>query len=148
LAVSYRQGAKIWDLQQRAVVHTFRGHADNVRFANFSPEGDRLGTTGHKQDRTVRIWDISQEKELFCFKDHTAEVPYAEFSPDGKRVVTAGCDGTARVWEPETGKVIAVLERRFAAPYVSRSRFSKDGRQVVSSAHEDGRAFVWNAETG
>jgi WD40 repeat protein len=44
--------------------------------------------------------------------------------------------------------VVAVFKDRFSRPYVMRSRFSKDGRHVVSCAHYDGRALVWNAETG
>ena len=34
----------------------------------------------------------------------------AAFSGDGKRVVTASDDNTARIWDAESGKEIAVLK--------------------------------------
>src|SRR5262249_8213129 len=136
---------------KRQVVHTFKGHTDYLRCVNFSPKGDRLLTTGHKEDRTVRVWDIAEEKELCCFKEHTAEVPYAEFSPDGTRIVSAACDGSARVWQADTGKELVVFRGGpdgFSTPHVNHARFSKDGRRVVSIAYGDGRAYVWDVENG
>ncbi len=41
---------------------------------------------------------------------HTGEVYAASFSPDGSQVVTGGGDGTARLWEVETGHELEVLE--------------------------------------
>jgi WD40 repeat protein len=96
----------------------------------------------------IRIWEFATGQQLFAFKEHTSHVAYAEFSPDGKRVASASDDGTARVWEAATGKEIVVFRDHFGSNHVSRSRFSKDGNRVVSSAHEDGRAIIWNAQTG
>ena len=39
-----------------------------------------------------------------------AEVTGAAFSQDGKRVITGSKDGTARLWNAETGAPLAVLE--------------------------------------
>jgi WD40 repeat protein len=151
LAATNDRGAIIWNLETRQVVHTFKGHTDSLRCVNFSPKGDRLVTSGHKQDRTVRVWDIAEGKELSCFREHTAEVPCAEFSPDGTKVVSAGCDGTARVWEADTGKQLVVFRGgpvKFSTQFVNCARFSKDGRRVVSIAYNDSRAFVWDAVNG
>jgi WD40 repeat protein len=126
LAATHDRDAIIWDLEKGQVVHTFKGHTDYLRCVNFSPKGDRLLTSGHKEDRTVRIWDIAKEKELCCFKEHTPEVPYAEFSPDGIRIVSAGCDGSARVWEADTGKQLVVFPGGegvgFSTRFVNRAR--------------------------
>ena len=40
----------------------------------------------------------------------TDSVSSAAFSGDGKRVVTASSDNTARIWDAESGKEIAVLK--------------------------------------
>src|SRR5262249_61513451 len=41
---------------------------------------------------------------------HSKPVVHAAFSGDGKRVVTASEDNTARIWDAESGKEIAVLK--------------------------------------
>jgi WD40 repeat protein len=65
----------------------------------------------------------------------------ATFSPDGGRIVTASKDGTARLWDAETGKPIGEpLEGHAVA--VTSVAFSPDGKRIVT-ASEDGTARVW-----
>ena len=82
---------------------------------------------------------ISQDR-LFA---HESSVTSAAFSPDGQRVVTASDDGTARVWQAESGEAIAVL----AGPesFVTSAAFSPDGQRVVT-ASDDGTARVWDLQ--
>jgi WD40 repeat protein len=54
----------------------------------------------------------------------------AGFSPDGKRVVTASDDNTARVWDADSGKEIALLKGHYIG--VSSAGFSPDGKRVVT----------------
>src|SRR5262249_47805061 len=44
---------------------------------------------------------------LLSLKTHTDAVMTAEFSPDSTRVATASDDKTAKVWDAETGKLLA-----------------------------------------
>jgi len=68
----------------------------------------------------------------------------AKFSPDGKSVVTASGDGSARVWNAETGELVAWLGHQAA---VYSASFSPDNRWVVT-ASADHTARVWDARTG
>ena len=70
---------------------------------------------------------------------------HAAFSPDGSRFVTAGADGTARVWDTESGRSLLPPLRHAAA--VSRAVFSPDGRRVATVGG-DGTARVWDAASG
>jgi WD40 repeat protein len=60
-------------------------------------------------------------------------------------VVTASTDTTARVWDAESGKELALLAGHTKA--VNRASFSPDGKRVVT-ASDDGTARVWDAESG
>ena len=41
-------------------------------------------------------------------RGHADEITAAAVSPDGRRVVTASKDGTALLWQLETGKSVAL----------------------------------------
>lgn len=61
---------------------------------------------------------------------HTAAVLDAEFDPAGKRVVTASADGTARLYDVTSGKLLAVL-----GPHpdsVVSAAFGADGKSIVT----------------
>src|SRR5262249_27456 len=60
-------------------------------------------------------------------------------------IVTASEDSTARVWNAETGKVIAVLKGHHKT--VWSAAFSRDGVRVITGS-DDMTAGIWNAETG
>ncbi|KAF7968877.1 hypothetical protein HWV62_29152 [Athelia sp. TMB] len=80
------------------------------------------------------------------FEGHTREVYAVAFSPDGGRIASASEDQSVRVWDAETGALIA-------APFeghtnsVKSVAFSPDG-QWIASASYDKSVCVWNAETG
>ena len=59
--------------------------------------------------------------------------------------MTASEDKTARIWDGESGKEIAVLNGH-AGP-VTSAAFSGDGKRVVT-ASSDNTARIWDAESG
>jgi len=84
--------------------------------------------------------------QLHCLlKGHAGWVRTAVFSPDGKRVVTASDDSTARIWDADSGKQIALLKGH-TNPVLSAS-FSADGKHVVT-ASGDRTARIWDADSG
>ena len=66
------------------------------------------------------------------------------FSPDGRWIATASDDGTARVFDPETGDERSPLDHDGWVNWVA---FSPDGRWMAT-ASDDGTARVFDPETG
>ena len=77
---------------------------------------------------------------------HTASVKSVTFSPDGHRIVSGSDDGTIRVWDAETGEVVAGPFNGHS-DLVSSVAFSPDGHRIVSGSY-DKTVRVWDAETG
>jgi len=75
---------------------------------------------------------------------HEDQVVAVAFSPDGKYVASGSRDGTARVWEAQTGREIARMTHEAD---VTDLAFSPDGKYVASGSRDD-TARVWEAQTG
>ncbi len=79
------------------------------------------------------------------FIHHSNLVVSAQFSPNGKHVVTASADGTARVWDAQSGQPLGAPMAHHGS--VSSAKFSPDGKWVLTIS-EDRTVRVWNAQSG
>ncbi len=72
---------------------------------------------------------------------HTNGVASATFSPDGVRIVTAGWDGTAKIWDAQSGRELFTLTGYTDALW--DAELSLDGRRIVTCSR-DGTARIWD----
>ena len=77
-------------------------------------------------------------------RDHSNYVTRVEFSPDSRYVLTGSWDQTARLWEAETGKPVALMRGHTAL--IHDARFSPDGRLIATAG--DTTVRIWNGMTG
>src|SRR5438309_653185 len=77
---------------------------------------------------------------------HALWVFLATYSPDGKWSLTASHDGTARVWDAQTGRSLSANPMRHDVA-VRHAAFSPDGARVATAGW-DGAARVWDSATG
>ena len=75
-------------------------------------------------------------------RGHRSCVNIARFSPDGRRIASAGDDGSAKVWDAETGEELFALRGHRGA--FSTVAFSLDSRRIIT-AGADGAVKVWDA---
>ena len=66
---------------------------------------------------------------------------WAAFSHDGAHIITASADETARVWDDDAGRELAIL--RGHAMGIGSVALSPDGTRLVT-ASSDHTARVWN----
>lgn len=133
---------------------TLRGHKDEVTNAMIGPHGESILTSS--KDGTARLWNVNagvDQKPISLDSDGDEEDPDADhpqinnatLSADGKLAATARNDGTARISEAATGKLVTQLSGH-SGP-VMTATFSSDGKSLVT-ASKDGAARVWNTATG
>ena len=64
----------------------------------------------------------------------------AKYSPDGRSIASAGVDGRIRLWNAETGQLLATITGH--ADMVMDLAFSPDGQTIASSSErQDGDAL-------
>ncbi|KAF7970337.1 hypothetical protein HWV62_24368 [Athelia sp. TMB] len=78
--------------------------------------------------------------------EHPRGVYAVAFSPDGLRIASGSKDGFVRVWDAETGALIAAPFEGHTDGVISVA-FSPDGRWIASGS-DDKSICVWNTETG
>lgn len=68
-------------------------------------------------------------------------------SPDGMMFATGGWDGSAKVWDRITGKLLHTLKHR--GVYVHSVTFSPDGRQLATASDDpSGPVQIWSIAEG
>jgi WD40 repeat protein/serine/threonine protein kinase len=156
--------ARLWNIRTNPVSErmSFSPHRA-VASARFSPDGNLIVTGSW--DNSAKIWDartgkdirklegvhapIGQDDAQIIARDpsggHTSLVNSAEFSHDGRLVLTASDDGTAKIWDVATGRVVQTLAGH--SDRVRSATFSPDGKLIVTTS-SDKTARLWNGETG
>jgi len=105
----------------------------------FSPD-DRFGAIP-KDNFDVKIVDLATGEERARLNGHMGRVVAVAFSADGTAVLTGSMDGTARLWNPATGKEL--LRVVGGGPVA----FHPD-RSIFATSAPDGLVRLWEFSSG
>jgi WD40 repeat protein len=124
LTTSKDKTARLWETATGKELIRLNGHELDVLAADFSPDGRRVATGS--SDGTARFWNVTPRNEYGRLLDETAQTwwiaatpstAYAQLgqravwsaamSPDGRRVAAGYFDGTLRLFDVGSGKVLA-----------------------------------------
>jgi WD40 repeat protein len=139
--------ARLWDLQGTELAN-FGPHRP-VIYADFSPDDAFVISSGW--DQTARIWNAEDGRPVMTLSaqtagelgGHTGAINSAVYAPDGKQVLTASEDGTVRLWDVVTMKVLRVYRGHTGG--VTRALYLADGQRFVT-ASRDGTAALWSID--
>jgi tetratricopeptide (TPR) repeat protein len=121
-AAGIGQTVEVWDIEQRRLVHTLRGHNADVYCLTYSPDGSRI-VSGDKNG-VVKVWNADTGEHLLSFQAHQGHALLSTFegyiqslavSPDGKTIVSAGGDTLVKLWETDPPSPHLVRKRRVVA---------------------------------
>ena len=74
----------------------------------WSPTGVFV-TEGPEDSGMIDIRDGETGESVLSFQGHDGDVNDVAFSSDGSRLASTGDDGTLKVWDPSTGRLVSSL---------------------------------------
>jgi WD40 repeat protein len=99
--------AILWDRVSGTALMKFGPHEDVVNRVAFSPDGQHLATASGFE---VRIWDTQSGRMVQRLEGQLGTITAALFvPPDGSTLVTGSLDGSARVWDAATGRLLLAI---------------------------------------
>jgi WD40 repeat protein len=136
---------RVWEAASgREITHI--GNGESVGAIAISPDGMWVasGTMMGYDEGIVQVWEAYSGKVKISSVVHASFVRTIDFSPNGEWVVSGGDDGTARVWDLDSGNEVAHISHDGA---VWAANFSPNGEWVASGSWDD-TARVWEAKSG
>src|SRR5262249_22081963 len=118
-----------------------KAHDKVVTGVAFSADEKLFATCG--LDGPIKIWDAERTAKYCTSPERPDSFPPRQtlsghangtygiaFSPDGKQIASCGADGTAKVWDVESGKLLAILSGHRGVVYAVA--FHPDGKQIAT----------------
>jgi WD40 repeat protein/serine/threonine protein kinase len=121
-----------------------------VKALALSPSGGQLAVCCFDHYEAY-LYDVATGRLDDVLRGHGAPVTFLAYRPDGKQVATIGNDQTLRLWDPATGREVALCRAEAAPPHRDRNHhvaYSPDGSRIASSAGWDVNQVASGAKEG
>ena len=158
LTCSYDGIGRLWILKSAENLRAYTGAKDRLWSIDVTSSGEYVAAACN--DGRVYFWEaVGTAKRLGNLPnraDSQAETPDStvghngpifdvSFNPTGTLLATAGADSTVRIWNPFSGRQIAVLTGHKDKVY--SVKYSDNGFYILT-ASRDKTARLWDAHTG
>ena len=115
----------------------------------FSPDGRMIAATitddSADYQNIVQLWDADTGKHLRGLLSISGPIYEIVFSPDGQRLVGNTPSDRIPLWNPHTGKIIALLSHglKDIGQGIFNIIFSPDGKIIAGTVGASGAPIVW-----
>lgn len=130
IAVGGHDTIRLWDLQTKTHIRSFKGHGGNISSIAFSPDGNTFATVGDRFDNTIMLWDLRTAKHRTTIKEHTSAVRCLTYSPDGKTIASGMMNGDGYLWDAQTGERKATLKGHYDE--MKFITYTSDGSTIIT----------------
>lgn len=134
--------AAVWDVASGQRELHLVGHRAALLSVAYDSEGRGLVTSG--SDHTAIVWSSRVQLAPRRFDLGPGVAQCVELFPDGTRVAAGGDEGTVRVWDLASGRVLFTVSQHGK---VAAIRVSPDGARLVSVG-DDQLVHIWDASSG
>jgi WD40 repeat protein len=128
----------LWDTATWQSVNNLE-HGAEVSRVVFAANGSRLASVG---GQSIRLWETGSGKQEVNLR-HDGGISAVAFGDTDDRLWSASQDGTARLWDLNSGEEVSRLKH--ASQWPGKMSFSPDARFLAVAL--DG-VTVWNLESG
>jgi WD40 repeat protein len=140
---------QLWDLESGAQIgNEWRAPVrdSGVWSMALSPDGKTIANGSGGGDDSVTLWDIETRKVISKWTGHTNVVYALCWRADGEQVASGSWDGTARVWDVNTGETILTIKT--GHQWARVVMYSPDSSKLATGGDRENAVKIWDAKTG
>lgn len=92
----------VYDIESRTVLHSIRGHQDDVNAVCFADKLSPHIIYSGSDDCTIKVWDrrsMGDQREVGAFVGHVEGLTYIDSKGDGRYVLSNGKDQSMKLWD-------------------------------------------------
>ncbi|MBL8851585.1 MAG: PQQ-binding-like beta-propeller repeat protein [Planctomycetaceae bacterium] len=149
------ESVDLWKVASGEKIQSLSGHRAAGRHIAIRPDGAEVVSVD--LNGAVFRWDLATgatvKKDMVLLKGHFDKIHQLEYSRDSQHLVTASSDGTARIWDAESGEQqhsFSVPDDDEANPSfapIERVALNADFTQLALGTN-DGRVQLWDPLNG
>lgn len=116
----------VYDIESRQVLHSIRGHDDDVNAVCFADKLSPHIVYSGSDDTTIKVWDrrsMGDRREAGAFVGHCEGLTYIDSKGDGRYILSNGKDQCMKLWDLRMAMSTTAFAERDPTQHTRRSDF-------------------------